>query len=220
MDFTELCSEVYTLTNRPDLINETQSAVRAATLRAHHLDYFPKDLYENYYAFDSADYYQQMPLSLIPNYRALKYIRKYYPGTSLANPPDQNPQNLPPLFPFYNPGANLPDGFFFKIIDPKQVLDSYGINKVDVAYLAGQTLQLRSGDQVQYVLLGAYVHPDITLTGFNSWIATENPYAIVYDAAAIVFKTIGYDEQYSAYDEMKKMEWTQLQTGNILTEGG
>lgn len=216
MFFTDLCNEVYTLTNRPDLVNETASAVKAATLRAHHLDFFPKDLFENYFQFTAADYTQQFPLTLIPNYRALKYMRKYYPGT----PADSQP--LPPGidgYYFYDPGNNLPDGNFLEIITPDNVVDGYHMNKRDVAYLAGQTINIRSGDQFQYMLVGAYVHPIITSAGWNSWIGVEHPYAIVYDAASIVFKTIGYDEQYSAYDEMKKMEWTLLQQANILTVG-
>lgn len=212
MNFTDLCNEVYTLTNRPDLVNETQLAVKSATLRAHKIDFFPKDLYENYFSFTSAAYLQQFPTALIPNFRVLKYIRKYYPN---AVPSQSFPQNIP----YYSAGGNLPDGRFFDIIDPTAVLDSYQLNKVDVAYLAGNAIQLRSGDQVQYILVGAYVSPDITTSGWNSWIANEAPYAIVYDAAAVVFKTIGYDEQNAAYNDLKKMEWTELQTQNILATG-
>lgn len=218
MDFTGLCNEVITLTNRPDLVAETQAAVRAAILRAHHLDFFPKDLYENYYQFSSPYFFQTLPLNLIPNFRAIKYIRKYYSQNFLPVPPYPLPAGVD-RFGIYDPGANLPDGRYFKIIDPKESLDSYGLNKIDVAYLAGQQINIKSGDAFQIALVGAYVHPIVTEVGFNSWVASEYPYAIVFDAAAVVFKTIGYDEQNAAYDEMKKMEWIELQNSSILAEG-
>ena len=76
--FTDLCDDVYTITNRPDLINETKLAVKAATLKIHQSDYYYRDLIEQGIAFLTSDYIQQFDIySLFPNYRALKYIRRY-----------------------------------------------------------------------------------------------------------------------------------------------
>lgn len=219
MNFADLCAEVYKLTNRPDLVNETQLAVKSATLRAHRLDFFPKDLYENSYQFETCCYEQQLPTALIPNYRAIKYLRKYYPCTSIQNPLGGVITTGGRDNGIYNSGYNLPDGNFFDVVDAKNVLDGYARNKVDVAYLAGNQFQLRSGDGFQFLLVGAYVNPDITETGWNSWVGNEYPYAIVFDATSIVFKTIGFDEQNAAYDALKKLEWTELQNANILAEG-
>ena len=44
--FTSLLNDVYTITNRPDLIAETKLAVKQATLKMHQSDYYPKDLFE------------------------------------------------------------------------------------------------------------------------------------------------------------------------------
>jgi hypothetical protein len=49
--FSELCSEVHTLTNRPDLVNETKLAVKAATLKLHQKDFFYKDISEQGVSF-------------------------------------------------------------------------------------------------------------------------------------------------------------------------
>ena len=46
MTFDELVAEVYLLTARGDLTAETQSAVKAATLKAHKSDFFSKDIFE------------------------------------------------------------------------------------------------------------------------------------------------------------------------------
>lgn len=218
MNFSELCQEVYTLTNRPDLVGETQSAVRAATLRAHHLDYFVKDLYENSFQFDTSDFYQTFPTNLIPQFRAIQYIRKYYPNTT--NDMQYQAGQVPPLSNFgYYPGNNLPDGKFLEIISAKETLDSYHMNRVDVAYLAGQNINIKSGDKLQYILFGAYIHPNITQAAYNSWVANENPYCIVYDATSVVFKTIGYDEQVTFYNALVQQEQVQLTNSNILAVG-
>lgn len=224
MLYTDLVNAVYTLTNRPDLVNETAQAVQAAILWAHHSDYYYKDLIEVPASFDSLSYIQQIPLSFFANFRSLKYIRKYYPGTGPNNPPaqDQSPNNLPPLYGmYYDPGANLPDGRFFKIITPAETLDEYYINKIDVAYIAGQVIQIRSGDYFQYALCGYYAHPTVSISEAttNSWIANENPYVIIWKATSIVFKTIGYDEQFQAYQSMLAEEIAMLQQSNIQAEG-
>ena len=44
--FAELLADVYTLTNRSDLIAETKLAVKMATLKMHQRDYFYKDIRE------------------------------------------------------------------------------------------------------------------------------------------------------------------------------
>ena len=217
MNLTELTQEVYTLTNRADLVGETLTAIKAATLRAHKIDFFYKDLKEQTLQFAASDYYQIQDISLLERFRALKYARKYYPGVQDIN--QYNPTQLPPLQPFYDPGANLPDGKFFKILEPTDILDSYGINRIDVAYAAGQSINFKSGDQFQTLLIGYYQYPDITSAGYNSWIARESPYTIVFDAAAVVFKTIGYDEQVSTYNALLQLEQNQLILSNVKLQG-
>jgi len=222
--YTNLVSAVYALTKRPDLVNETANAIVAATLFCHHSDFYYKDLVEVAAEFQSLAYLQQIPLSFFSNFRALKYIRKYYPGTGPNNPPaqDQSPNNLPPLYgSYYDPGPNLPDGRFFTIITPDSVLDPYHINKVDVAYIAGQTIQIRSADYIQYALCGYYAHPvtSISAQTTNSWVANEFPYAIVFKAASIIFKTIGFDEQNAQYQQLVAEQIQELQASNVQVEG-
>jgi hypothetical protein len=167
--FAELCNDVYTITNRPDLIAETKLAVKQATLKMHQVDYFPKDLYETGISFTEPAFIQSLDYkALVPNWRTLKYLRKY---------PDSRP------------------GDFFKLLSPDETLDRYAINKENVCYLAGEMLEIRSNTADATMLISAYVHPNITEPGYNSWIALEHPYAIVYEAAAQVIKAIGWDEQ-------------------------
>jgi len=190
---TSLVNDVYTLTNRPDLVGETVLAVRNATLKAHNTDYYYKDLFETGIQFDFAQAQQTFEYKdLIPRWRALKYLRKYF---------NDSPAD------------------FLTIITPDQILDSYSVNRENVCYVAGTELQIRSNCDIQYLLLGCYIYPDVTVDNYDSWIADEQPAAIIYDAAATVFKTIGYDEQNAVYTNLVQAEYAQLRITNIQAVG-
>jgi hypothetical protein len=195
---TSLVNDVYTLTNRPDLVGETILAVRNATLKAHRSDFYPKDIFETGIQFDYSQAQQSIEFGiLIPRWRALKYVRKYIPD---------------------NMGGGTP-GAFLDVITPEEVLDSYNVNRDNVAYVAGLELKIRSSEAIQYALLGCYILPDVTPSNYNSWIANSQPSLIIYEAAATVFKTIGYDEQNATYARMVLDEYAQLKQDNILGVG-
>lgn len=189
----EIIADVYSLTKRPDLVAETDVAVRAATLKAHHSDFFPKDLFETGIQWNPTDYIQELDYrNLIPRWRAFKYLRKAE--------------------------VTGEGGKFFDLILPEQVLDSYNITRDDVCYLAGEVLKIRSSSLDSYMLLGCYLNPVITETGYSSWIALDCPYAIVYDAAATIFKTIGFDEQERTYRNLVAEQYAYLKQ-NVVANG-
>jgi hypothetical protein len=184
--FADIVADVMSLTNRPDLVAETNLAVKAATLKAHQSDDYIKDLYENAIQFDTSDYYQTWDYkSTLPLWRKPRYIRVYdAPGTT--------------------------PGTFLTYVEPEKVVDGYGISRTDIFYVAGAHIQIRTTAQQQYFLVGAYMNPDVTSTGFNSWIADDHPFAIVYEAAAVIFKTIGFDEQVATYRKMVEDQMQQI----------
>jgi len=187
-------TDVTTLTNRPDLLAETKLAVKAATLKLHQSDYFYKDLYETGISFSESAFAQQLEYrTLLPKFRALKYLRKV------------------------DASGNVGD--FFQVLTPSEILDVYGHERINVCYAAGELIQIKSSTSIQYALLGCYLNPDITETGFNSWIALDHEYAIVYEAAVTVFKTIGYDEQSATYMKMAGEQLAMIRTSNIQVEG-
>ena len=192
--FTELLAEVYTLTNRPDLVNETKLSVKAATLKAHQLDFFYKDLYEVGVQFSTSDYIQALEYRTIsPLYRSLKYIRK----TDASGTP----------------------GEFLSVITPAMSLDRYGNQREDICYGAGEVIQIKSSTMLQFILFGCYRNPDISESAYNSWIAIDHPYAIVYEAAATVYKQIGQDEQAAVFKRMTDEQFAMLRASNIEAEG-
>lgn len=167
--FSELVSDVYLITNRPDLTNETKLAVKAATLKMHQSDFYPKDIYEVGITWPTPAYIQSLDYrTLIPRWRSFKYLRKYT---------DSAPST------------------FITLLTPEQTLDRYSINREDICYLAGENLEIRSSTQDDYMILACYVNPVIEENSYSSWIALDHPYAIVFEAARNVFKQIGWEEQ-------------------------
>lgn len=193
----DLAADVYTLTNRPDLVGETKLAIKSATLKAHGSDYFYKDLFESGIIFDLPLTQQSLEYkTLIPRWRALKYLR---------------------IFDYTTPPGCAKK--FLIILQPEDILDSYSVNREDVVYVAGLELQIRTCTCQQYFLLGCYLYPDIGDSTYYSWIADEARYAIVYDAAATIFKTIGYDEQVSTYLRLVQEQYAELKLTNIIVNG-
>ena len=195
MTLTELIEEVYALTNRPDLEVQTKSAVKAATLKMHSSDFYPKDIYETGIQFDEAAYIHSFDMySFVSNMRAVKYLRV------ADNASDQN-------------------GAFLEIISPEEVLDSYNRNRTNIAYAAGRNLEIRAAAPFKYAYFGCYVLPTVTEANYGSWIADLQPYAIIYEAARNIFKLIGYDEEASAYNGLVAEELQLLKINHLATLG-
>lgn len=195
MNLSELRQEVYTITNRPDLVAQTLTAIRAATLKIHQRDYFYKDLFETGISFTTSDYTQQIEYrTLIPKWRSLKYIRK-------------------------TDSTGTEQGAFFDVIVPENVLDDYKLNRSNICYVAGEVVQLRSKVEIQYAILGCYVNPDITEATYNSWVAIDHPYAIIFEAASLVFKMVGDTEQFAAYSDLAGMQLQEVVISNVQSFG-
>lgn len=195
MTLSELKDEVYTLTGRPDLVGETLSAIKSATLKAHQSDFYSKDLTESGISFTTAAYTQQLSAKeLFPRWRKIKYLRKFDSVSNAA-------------------------GAFFEVILPEEVLDGWGVTRDNVCYEAGVVLNIRSSSEFQYGILGFYQHPDVTEVGYNSWIASDFPYVIIFEAAALVFKAIGLDENASMYRQLVMEQFQLLKTSELALTG-
>lgn len=190
---TSLVSDVYSLTNRPDLVGETSLAVRAATLKAHQSDDYIKDFHEYSLDLGSSDYYHSLDYkSVLPLWRKPRYIRKYQTD-----------------------GA----GILLTYVEPEKVVDRYGANRTDIFYVAGSNVQIKSSTSLQYILVGIYENPQTVESLFSSWIANDHPFAIIYEAAAIIFKTIGFDEQVPIYRQMVAEQYQLLRQHAITGMG-
>lgn len=171
MNLTELQTEVALITNRPDLTSEILSSIKAATLKAHHSDFYSKDIHETGIEFTEAAFRHSWDyINLISNFRALKYFRVVE---------DENDDI----------------GHFLEIIPPELTLDAYGRNRNDIAYVAGRVLEIRSSTSFRYALVGCYVSPIVATITYSSWVANLYPYVIIHEAARRVFAMIGQPQE-------------------------
>lgn len=191
--FTALLNDVYTITNRPDLVTESTMAVRAATIKAHTSDFYPRDLLEARVQFSAADFFQALAYkTLFPRFRAVSYIRKYENGEATQ---------------------------MLDVISPTDIFDSYKIAKENVYYLAGDVIQIRSNTEITDILIGVYNTPDTLPDTYASWVAESYPYAIVAEAAAQVFSMIGAAEDAAGYRRIAGEHLVQMRNSSLQAIG-
>lgn len=197
MTLTELITEVYGITIRPDKDTLTKSMVKAAVLKLHQCDFFSKDLLETLIDFGVPGFFntfQTANVSVL--WRALKYLRRVDVTSGLPVGP--------PLFIM-----SAPDVF----------MDEYQAEKLNVAYEAGLAINIRTKALTQKFALGCYLNPNVTDAGFSSWIAVSHPYAIVFEAAAWVFKSIGKLEEEASMRILAGEQMALLKLSNLQTVG-
>jgi hypothetical protein len=198
MNLIELQAEVILLTARPDLTDLTRSAIQAATLKAHRFDYFPKDLWLGSLnlggTFTEALLSTEGATAVLPRFRTLKYVRKF--------------ENVSGVH-----------GEFFTVIDPININDEYGVQQDNIAYLGGSQLVLKSRTAFSYVYIAYYTDPVIAVSLYNSWVANTNPWAIIFEAAATIFRSIGQFDKFRILRDQASEELKILQTTSILAVG-
>jgi hypothetical protein len=105
------------------------------------------------------------------------------------------------------------------VLTPDELIDSYNIPKVNVAYVAGRVIEFRSAVSFQFGLMGCYVNPIIREGAYASWVAEQHPYVIVFEAARVVFKAIGYDEQSASFERLAAEQFAILRMSALSDVG-
>lgn len=202
MNFDELKSEVLSIVKRPDQLPRIEAAIRAATLKAHRQDYFYRDLIEKGVQFEGDSCIRNFLPSQIfgTRFRKIKYIRYWmYDAADISQ-------------------LGLPSNFLTPI-DIENSIDGYGYTKTNVYYMAGDLLQIRTSQSLTHCLVGAYLNPIVTETGFSSWIADSNPYAIIYETCRQVFNQIGKASDAQTMTQAVAEEYAQLKLDSINKPG-
>lgn len=178
MTFSEMVEEVYTITKRPDLVAETALAIRKATLQLHQSNFFKDDIATQVFLLPpSSDGYkfQLNTVSDLVRFRAFSFIREW-----------TNPWNE----------SNI----FFTEVEPDDLFDEYQIERTDCYYRAGGVINVKSSKRLTAVVVGWYQTPVvIPEASYSSWIATNYPYAVIENAASIIFGIIAQPEQSRTY---------------------
>jgi hypothetical protein len=196
MDLAELQNKVIEITNRPDLTALTLSAVQSATLKAHKSDYYPRDLKTQILSFETPAF--ELSIDVPANFnrfRAIKFVREWDITTNAG-------------------------GKYFKIGDPTDQLDEYGVDRKYFGWLAGVTLVLRSSIKaLTHIQVSYYQDPQLTVETYHTWIAESHPWAIIYEAAAQIFRTNGQTEKFRSMRELVREEYALLGIQSIQAVG-
>lgn len=170
--FAEMKTLVEAQTRRPEISNITEAAIRSATLRAHHTDFFPRDL-----AIGS--------LSYTPTPET-----KFYDIATVSS-------SLPRLRAISQLQGKDSSNAVVELLEYRDTDDLYDSDKKirkSVYTLIGDTL--RAFPQSQTGLLeGLYFRNPIVASGtYSSWIADTYPDDLAMWAAAIVWARTGFAE--------------------------
>lgn len=198
MNFGELCQEVMTLTNRPELVAETQSRVRAATTFLHLTDFWLRDADEKVVTFPASSTVFALDIpTLFSNFRKIRYIRKWDP-------------------------VSLTAGEYVTKCDPTALYDEFKHKKSNVFYQAGTRINILTSEGQSAFIIGWYKFPNV-IQNYSSWIADLVPYAIIDMATGNVLIIIGQVEEGNKYvDPQKGIVFTQhipaIRTNDIEPE--
>lgn len=167
-------------TRRPEIPSVTSAAVRTAVLRAHHVDFFPRDLthYQvSYTPSSTANSYDIANLSsVVARLRTLKTLYGTDPVTS-----------------------RQVEQLEFRELD--DLYDSDNMLRPSTYTMIGDTLRIFPQQATGQLSLYYYQNPAIVGDIISSWITDTYPDEIAAWAAAIVFNRTGFAEQASAINE-------------------
>ena len=197
-----LAADVYTITNRPDLVTETRVALRKAVFKFHLADTFSRDLAKTRvqtslltptvadqwrYQLDTQDAEQ------FPRFRRLSYL--VYP-----------PELCPPLniipAPLRDVSGLWPDARAIKVYSIDDIFDSYRTERPQYATLMGSALNVKLGWGMDYFDIYYFQYPlvpSVVTDPITSWICDQYPDAVIEEACSTVFKMIGKDDEAGRY---------------------
>lgn len=160
-NFSTLVTNVITVTNRPDLLAETELAVRQAVLSYHHLDFFWRDKVTGIISVSTgANARHTIPLNRFAEFRAAAGVSPYYSSNDTCGKP-------------LSKGTRL--GEFHE----------------DYWMLAGDSLVIRSSAATHQFQLIYWKNPTLApAAAFSSWVADIYPGAVEDAACAKVFEMI------------------------------
>lgn len=170
--FAEMYDLVQNIVRRPEAQGVVESAIRTATLRAHHVDFFRRDLKvvdHGYTVINDAHFhdFENISDSLLPRMRAIKNVYSV-----------------------------SPDGHYqveqLEYRESDDLYDADGMPRRIIYTVIGETLrcyfQLPTGRMHVYY----WANPVVQSAGYSSWIADNYPEELAYWAAAIVFARSGF----------------------------
>lgn len=177
--FNELYDLTVELTKRPELVAQTQSAIRTATLRAHHIDFFRRDLQmaQLPYAVQPESYYYDFP-TISATLQRLRTIKNVYSVTVQGNQTEQ-----------------------LEYRESDDLFDRDGNPRRYMYTLIGDTLRCYFDLPTSLMQVYYFQNPNVTAGSYSSWIADTYPDDLAGWAAATVMARTGFLEMAARYQE-------------------
>ncbi len=193
--YDQMLADVYALTNRPDLEEETAIALRSATISVHSRAAFPRDSAVSLVKIPNAAFIFAVDIQLLlPRLRGLSTVRML----DINYDPLEYPQiEVREMGDIYDP-------------EYKTLLNN-------IAYIAGTSLTIRTAAASYGALIEYFKLPEVRRETYNSWIAQLQPDPIVYSAAAKVMLTNGNEEKGKSYLNLVQNSLVPELISNFLT---
>lgn len=189
-----MLTELDLITNRPDLVDESVLAIQAATLKAHRLDFFPRDLASAKLTLLGAAY--NHTIALTPTTTRLRSIH------SVSRHDEDD--------------ATKPIKKYLELIAPDDLLDGYESRRTDIAYRLGTELIIKAELEINYLEITYYTYPDVGT--YSSWFADIYQHAILYAAAATIFRLVGSMDESNSYLRMALAEFDMVKAAEVAID--
>lgn len=180
--FAEMQAEVIANTKRPELVDLTNSAIKMATLRAHHVDFFPRD-------------YSNQLITYTPpvgNELFVDVANIFTTVTRLRTPNFMQSEDLTTL--------QATENLEF-LSDYKWFWNEYNELRYSVFTFLGSTMRARFASATGRARLYFYQNPDTSSSTYSSWIADEHKEELAKWAAGIVWARAGFLEIAKSMDQ-------------------
>jgi hypothetical protein len=193
--FAEMETLVVGQTRRPEVTAVTQAAIRTATLRAHHTDFFTRDLATGtltYTPSSSARFYDFTDISTtLVRMRAFQLMQSVDAATLI---PSEN----------------------FEYRELQDLYDSDNVLRTSMYTMIGDTLRVYPASATGRLDAYYYRNPVTTEVGYSSWIANEYPDELAMWAAAIVFARTGFAEMAADFQRTHVVPFKELLVSSHL----
>jgi len=193
--FAELEALVVGQTRRPEVTAITQAAIRTATLRAHHTDFFNRDLTTgtlSYTPSSSASFYDFADVSsTLVRMRAFQLLQCVDATTNV-------------------PSENL--GYR----ELQDLYDNDNVLRTSMYTMIGDTLRVYPITATSKLAAYYYRNPVTTTVDFSSWIADLYPDELAMWAAAIVFARTGFAEMANDFQKTHVAPFKELLVSSHL----
>jgi hypothetical protein len=189
---------VYEKTKRPELIALTKSAIKMATLRAHHVDFFSRDETSQLLTFtvdstlqftDFATIYTTLPRLRTPNFMQAEDVTSPYM-------PTENLEFVSNYKNMWNQDNEL---------------------QCSVFCLHGATLRVRFAVPTGRSRLYCFLNPDTTEATYSSWIADNHADELAFWAAGIVWMRSGFPELAQQVQSQQVIPFKELLVASYLS---